>query len=190
MGGGDWPSSRTESSSSSSRPRIGAGISGCRVTLVGGSPVHKEGSGVEGCRWGLSRGPCPNVCWPPSFWRCFGAHLTGGWGCRGCRLSWPQTGPLTGTSSLTTGTSACCGSGSGLWDREEDRAIVLDFPLPPGPFQVPVGPVTSQEGFLERLQDEGPPEGWGDWPGRTKETNLRPWVLDRERPLAQATGQK
>lgn len=35
MGGGGWPSSRTESSSSSRRPRTGVGISGCRLTLVG-----------------------------------------------------------------------------------------------------------------------------------------------------------
>lgn len=34
MGGEDWPSSRTESSSSSSRPSTGTGTSGCRATLV------------------------------------------------------------------------------------------------------------------------------------------------------------
>lgn len=36
MGGVDWLSSRTESSSSSSRPKMGVGTSGGRLGLEGG----------------------------------------------------------------------------------------------------------------------------------------------------------
>lgn len=173
MGGGDWPSSRTDSSSSSSRPRTGAGISGGRVILVGGSPALREGPRAGGC-WGcLNRGQYPSVCRPPSFWRCLGAHLSGS-GCREGRQSWPHLGLLIGTSSLGTGTNACCGWGSvGLLDRKEGEAITLTFSSASRPLPVQVSPVTSQEGFPEHLHDAGPPEGWGDWPGGTKETNLR-----------------
>lgn len=43
MVGGAWPSSRKESSASSSRPSTGAGTRGCRVTLGGGSTELRAG---------------------------------------------------------------------------------------------------------------------------------------------------
>lgn len=48
MGGGDWLSSKAESTSSSSRPRSGTGISRSRVTLQGGSTVL---GGARGSLW-------------------------------------------------------------------------------------------------------------------------------------------
>ena len=113
------------------------------------------------------------------------------WGCRGRRQRWPQTGLLTGTSSFTTGTRACCSSGSeGLLGGKEGRAIVLDFFSAPKSAPRPLGPATSREGFLGCLQGVSLPEGWGDPPGRTKETNLRHRVLDGERCSVQPAGHK
>ena len=96
-------------------------------------------------------------------------------GRRGHRQSWPQTGLLTGTSSSTTGTRACCSSGSeGLQRRKEGRAMVLVFSSAPKSRPRPLGPATSQEGFRGCLQGVSLLDGWGGPPGRTKETNLRP----------------
>lgn len=92
--------------------------------------------------------------------------------CRGHRQSWPQTGLLTGTSSFTMGTRACCSSGSeGLLRTKEGRAMVLVFSLAPNSHPRPLGPATSQEGFRGCLQGVSLLDGGGGPPGRTKGTN-------------------